>query len=94
MPEFETYVDVDVDEFWSMCSTREKESLIDSLVDDGWVIRTSPKGSNPEDRLPSISELNLQEMINKLSEIRNQISSDEEEMIKQIIKKYRGDYCG
>ena len=94
MPEFETYVDVDVDEFWSMCSTREKESLIDSLVDDGWVIRTSPKGSNPEDQLPTISQLNWQEMINKLSEIRNQISSDDEETIKQIIKKYRGDYCG
>ena len=29
MPEFETYVDVDVDEFWSSCSTREKEEFID-----------------------------------------------------------------
>ena len=94
MPEFDTYVDVEVDEFWSHCSTREKEELIDMLVDDGWVIRTSPKGSNREDRLPTISELDWQEMMNKLSEIKNQISSDEEEMIKQIIKKYRGDYCG
>ena len=40
MPEFETYVDVEVDEIWSMCSTREKEELIDMLVEDGWVIRT------------------------------------------------------
>jgi hypothetical protein len=94
MPEFETYVDVDVDEFWFECSTREKEKLIDMLVDDGWVIRTSPKGTDPESKLPSITDLNWMEMINKLHDIRIQISSDDEESIKQIIKKYRGDYCG
>ena len=94
MPEFETYVDVEVDEFWSMCSTREKEELIDMLVDDGWVIRISPKGTDPESKLPSVTELGWQEMINKLNDIRNQINPDEEEIVKQIIKKYRGDYCG
>ena len=29
MPEFETYVDVEVDEFWSMCSLREKDEFIE-----------------------------------------------------------------
>ena len=33
MPEFETYVDVDVDEYWDICSRREKDELID-LIDD------------------------------------------------------------
>jgi len=94
MPEFETYVDVEVDEFWSMCSTREKEELIDMLVEDGWVVPTSPKGTDPGSKLPSVTELSWQEMMNKLDEIRNQINIDEEEMVKQIIKKYRGDYCG
>jgi len=88
MPEFETYVDVDVDEFWSMCSRREKESLIDSLVDDGWVIRTLPKGSNPEDSLPSIPDLEWQESLNVLSRNRNFISVEDEELIKKIAKKY------
>lgn len=88
MPEFETYVDVDVDEFWSMCSRREKESLIDSLVDDGWVIRTSPKGSNPEEHLPSIPDLEWQESLNVLSQNRNLISVEDEELIKKIAKKY------
>jgi len=88
MPEFETYVDVDVDEFLSMCSTREKESLIDSLVDDGWVVRVAPKGVVPEDRLPSIPELEWQEMCNKLSSIRLQISSEDEQTIRQIISKF------
>ena len=94
MPEFETFVDVEVDEFWSMCSSREKEEFIDILVEDGWVVRISPKGTDPESKLPSIPDLNWTEMVNKLNDIRIQISSDDEESIKQIIKKYRGDYCG
>ena len=88
MPEFETYVDVDVDEFWSSCSTREKERLIDNLVDDGWVVRTVPKGSNPDDQLPSIPELEWQETLNFLSLNRNLISVEDEELIKKIASKY------
>jgi len=83
MPEFETYVDVDVDEFWSLCSKKEKDELIDYLEEGGWVKRTSPRGT-----LPSILEIEWQDMCNKLSEIRQQISSDDEETIKNILKKY------
>ena len=88
MPEFETYVDVDIDEFWSSCSTREKESFIDMLEEDGWVKRTSPKGTDPSQQLPSILEIEWQEMCNKLSDIRLRISSTDEETIKQILSKY------
>jgi hypothetical protein len=88
MPEFETYVDVDVDDFLSECSSREKEELIDALVEDGWVVRVSPKGVIPEERLPSIPELEWQEMCNKLSSIRHIISTEDEETIKQILKKF------
>jgi hypothetical protein len=88
MPEFETYVDVDVDEFWTSCSTREKESLIDMLEEDGWVIRTSPKGTNPNDSLPSLLEIEWQQMVNKLSQLRQQITIEEEETIKKILNKY------
>jgi hypothetical protein len=88
MPEFETYVDVDVDEFWSSCSRREKEEFIDMLEEDGWVKRTSPRGTNPSEKLPSILEIEWQDMCNKLSDIRQRISSDDEETIKNILKKY------
>jgi len=88
MPEFETYVDVDVDDFLSECSLREKEELIDALVEDGWVVRVSTKGVIPEERLPSIPELEWQEMCNKLSSIRHIISTEDEETIKQILKKF------
>lgn len=88
MPEFETYVDVDVDDFLSECSPREKEELIDALVEDGWVVRVAPKGVIPEERLPSIPEIQWQEMCNKLSTIRHMISFEDEEIIKQILKKF------
>ena len=88
MPEFETYVDVDVDEFWSLCSTREKQSLIDMLEEDGWVKRVSPKGTNPEDNLPSVTELDWQELVNKLSVVRLRISPEDEETIREVLNKY------
>ena len=88
MPEFETYVDVDVDDFLSALSIRETDELIDALVEDGWVVRVAPKGVVPEDHLPSIPELEWKEMCNKLSIIRLQISSEDEQTIRQIISKF------
>ena len=88
MPEFETYVDVDVDDFLSECSPREKEELIDALVEDGWVVRVAPKGVIPEERLPSIPELEWQELTNKLSRIRLMISSEDEQTIRNILSKF------
>jgi len=88
MPEFETFVDVDVDDFLSALSTREKEELVDALVEDGWAKRIHPKGTNPEDNLPSVTELDWQELTNKFSVIRLRISSEDETIIREILKKY------
>ena len=41
MPEFETYVDVDVDEFVSACSKREIKELIECLVENGHINESS-----------------------------------------------------
>lgn len=88
MPEFQTYVDVDVDDFWYECSTREKEELIDALVEDGWVKRITPKGTEPSGQQPSLLDLEWLEMVNKLSELRQNMSIADEEMIKNILNKY------
>jgi hypothetical protein len=88
MPEFEAFVDVDVDDFLSALSTREKEELVDALVEDGWAKRIHPKGTNPEDNLPSVTELDWQELTNKFSVIRLRISSEDETTIREILKKY------
>jgi hypothetical protein len=88
MPEFESYIDIDVDDFLSALSTTEKEELVDAMVEDGWVKRIVPKGTNPENNLPSVTELDWQELTNKLSSIRLRISSEDEEIIRHILKKY------
>ena len=88
MPEFETYVDVDVDDFWYECSTREKEEFIDMLEQGGWVKRITPKGTDPSERQPSMLDIEWQEMCNKLSELRLNMSREDEDLIKEILKKY------
>ena len=88
MPEFQTYVDVDVDDFWSECSKREKEELIKILEDDGWVKRITPKGTDPSETLPSLMDIEWQDMCNKLSELRLNMSREDETFIKEILKKY------
>ena len=88
MPEFETYVDVDVDDFWYECSTREKEEFIDMLEHGGWVKRITPKGTDPSERQPSMLDIEWQEMCNKLSELRLNMSREDEDLIKEILKKY------
>lgn len=87
MPEFVSDVDVDVDEFWSVCSIGEKEELIDILVEEGWVVRTSPKGTTPEQTLPSLPDILWMGMINKISVSRLQLTREEEELIEKIYKR-------
>ena len=88
MPEFETYVDVDVDDFFHECSSREKEELIDILVDGGYVQRVAPRGTDPQEKQPSIPELEWQELVNKLSSVRITIRQEDEDIIREILKKY------
>jgi hypothetical protein len=87
MPEFVSDVDVYVDEFWSACSIGEKEELIDIIVDDGWVVRTSPKGAIHEQTLPSLPDILWMEMINKISVSRLQLTREEEELIEKIYNR-------
>ncbi len=88
MPEFETYVDVDIDDFLNACSNKERDDLIDALEEDGWVKRVARRGAKTNEQGPSILEMEWQEMCNKLSDIRLRISRDDEETIKTILERY------
>lgn len=88
MPYFSSEIEIDVDEFWDECSSREKEELIDILEEDGWVRRTGPKGSDPSEGLPSIPEIEWGEMMDKLSTLRQRLTLEEEELIKNIVNRY------
>jgi hypothetical protein len=88
MPDFTSEIEIYVDEFWDECSRTEKDELIDILEESGWVKRIKPKGGSLKESLPSILEIEWQEICNKLSDIRQRISSEDEETIKDILLKY------
>ena len=88
MPDFSTEIDIYVDEFWNECSRSEKNELIDLLVEEGHVTRVPNSSINDEIQKPSLIEIEWNDMIDKLSELRQRITIEEEEMIKNLVNKY------
>jgi hypothetical protein len=77
MPEFEAWVDVDVDDFYYECRDRDKKALAEMLIEDGYA---SPfNGTND-----TIAETDLDEAITKILHFRMQLTVEEEELIKKI----------
>jgi hypothetical protein len=85
MPEFESYIDVDVDEMLDACSKREKDELIDLLVEEGLVKRLV--GKNGDSKL-SIMELEFFEKIDRLKDEYYSLSREDEETMNNLFKKY------
>jgi hypothetical protein len=77
MPEFKTWVDIDVDDFYFECRDRDKKELAEMLIDDGYA---SPfNGTND-----TIAETDLDQAIAKIIQFRMQLTVEEEELIKKI----------
>jgi len=85
MPDFEFYNEIEVDEFWHECSKSEKQELIDLLVEEGFVIR---KTKQPDDPNRNLLDEEWDNLCDKLQSIRQRLSADDEQKIKDIISKY------
>ena len=85
MPDFEFYNEIEVDEFWFECTKSEKQELIDLLVEEGFVIR---KTKQPDDPNRNLLDEEWDNLCDKLQNIRQRMSVDDEQTIKQIISKY------
>jgi polyhydroxyalkanoate synthesis regulator phasin len=85
MPEFETYVDVDVDEFVSACSKREIKELIDELVIHGHISKSAAK---QPDKDTGVLESFFIEKIEKLKEKYYRLSQEDEKTLEDLFKKY------
>ena len=88
MPDFSAEIDIYVDEFWNECSRSEKNELIDLLVEEGHVIRVPNSNLDDEKQKPSLMEIEWNDMIDKLSNLRQRISVEEEQTIKALVEKY------
>ena len=89
MPYFDFSVEenIDVDEFLSSCSSSEIEELIKALVDDGYIHKSAAKKESQSTNV-SIGESIFQEALDKLYNKLNVLSSEEEEMILNIAKRF------
>jgi hypothetical protein len=85
MPEFDTYVDVDVDEFVSACSKREIKELIDVLIEDGHIGPYAIPGNNEN---IGVLEGVFIEKIDLLKEKYYRISPEDEKTLEDLFKKY------
>ena len=88
MPDFSTEIDIYVDEFWNECSRSEKNELIDLLVEEGHVIRVPNSSLDDEKQKLSLIEIEWNDMIDKLSDLRQRITLEEEQMLKSLVQKY------
>lgn len=89
MPYFDFSVEeqIDVDEFVSSCSSSEIKELIKVLVDDGH-LPPSVNQTAPIGRGVGVAESMYEEALDKLHGNWNMLSSDEEELIIKISKRF------
>ena len=75
-------IDIVVDEFLSACSSREKEELIDALIEDGYLKENCRVDYKYE--LLSVPESFYIDAIDKIKGKWNMLTQEEEEIILKI----------
>ena len=84
MPEFTTEIDIDPYEYVDECSRHELQELIDELVDRGFVLQIS----SPNKTQPNLLEIEWFNTITKLARLRQRVTLEEEQVIKELVSKY------
>jgi hypothetical protein len=77
MPDFETRVDIDVDEFYYECSNREKKQLAEMLIEHNYA---SPFNGISD----TIEDSELGQAVAKIIKFKLLLTVEEEELIKKI----------
>ena len=84
MPDFTTEIDIEPHEYVYECSRRELQELIDELIEKGLVVQIS----TPYEKKPNLLEIEWLSNIAKLTTLRQRVTPEEEEMIKNLVNKY------
>lgn len=75
-------IDLEVDEFWEMCSSREKMDLVDMIIEDGYASKLELSGKQ------SINEHEWSIVCDKLKRNRLSLTVEQEEMIKKLVENF------
>ena len=90
MPEFTAEVDIDPSEFIDSCSKRERQRLVEILVEDGDIQPDQDtKNSNTGVRKPNINDQTFWDSLDKLAKCRDLLSIEEENFINNLANKYK-----
>ena len=84
MPEFETYVDVDVDDFVLSCNKREIKELVEFLYEQGHISTSVITSHESQGVLESF----FMEKMDKLREKYYRLSQEDEQILEDLFKKY------
>lgn len=90
MPEFITEVDIDPSEFVDSCSKRERDRLIEILIEDGYIEPDQDtKNKNNGVRNPNMNDQIFWDSLDKLAKCRDLLSIHEENYINNLAAKYK-----
>ena len=79
-------IDIDVEDFIAACSEKDREQLIDALIDSGDLKQDCREDF--KDYNYSISEAHFVEAVDKLRSRWNMLTSEEEELILKIANRF------
>jgi len=90
MPEFEASVDIDPSEFVDSCNKREKDRLVEILIEDGYIQPDQDtKNSNNGVRKPNVNDQIFWDSLQHLSKCRDLLSIEEENFINNLSNKFK-----
>ena len=90
MPEFTAEVDIDPSEFIDSCSRRERDRLIEILIEDGYIQPDQDtRNGNNGVRRPNINDQIFWESLDKLAKCRDLLSIEEENFINNLANKFK-----
>ena len=90
MPEFEASVEIDPSEFVDSCSKKEKDRLVEILVEDGYIQPDQEtKSGNNGVRRPNTNDKTFWESLERLAKCRDLLSIEEENFINNLSNKFK-----
>ena len=90
MPEFTAEVDIDPSEFIDSCSKREKDRLVEILIEDGYIQPDQDtKNGNTGVRGPNINDQRFWDNLDKLAKCRDLLTIEEENFINNLGEKFK-----
>jgi len=91
MPDFSTDIDIDPSEFVDACSSRERQELIDHLIECGYISEDQKDILKPNHgvRRPNVNDQTYWDALNVLMKSRHLLTLDEEQQIIKISDKFK-----